>query len=116
MIYLTDSAVQYAANICSELAGYKVSIACSREKANKLIEKLLLIIDSNNITKKYSDTLYFKNGSLIRFVPFSESTIGVRAHLLIVDHKVKDEFLHQVLLPMETMDWYKMNEISSEEE
>ena len=70
MIYLTDSAVQYAANICSELAGYKVSIACTREKANKLIEKLLSIVGGDDITKVYSGTLCFKNGSLIRFVPF----------------------------------------------
>lgn len=107
MIYLTDSAVQYAANICSELAGYKVTIACDREKANQLIEKLLSIVSNDDITKVYSKALIFKNGSSIRFVPVSESARGAKAHLLIVDHKVKDELLYQVLLPIETIDWYK---------
>lgn len=107
MIYLTDAAVQYAANICSELAGYKVTIACDREKANQLIEKLLSTVSNDDITKVYDKALIFKNGSSIRFVPASEFARGAKAHLLIVDHKVNDELLHQVLLPMETIDWYK---------
>lgn len=107
MIYLTDSAVKYAANICSELAGYKVTIACDREKAHQLIEKLFSIVSNDDITKVYDNALIFKNGSSIRFVPVSESARGVKAHLLIADHNIKDELLHQVLLPMEIIDWYK---------
>lgn len=107
MIYLTNSAIQYAASVCSELEGYKVAVACYSTKIAKLFETLLSIIDDNEIYKVYKDSLYFKNGSMIRFVPISESARGYKVNLLIADTEIDDEFLHQVLLPMETLDWYR---------
>lgn len=113
MIYLTNSAVQYAVNICSELEGYKVVIACDRANATKLFETLLSITNGNDIYKVHDDGLSFKNGSTIRFVPISESARGYKAHLLIVDAEIEDELLHQVLLPMEVLDWYRYNDKTS---
>lgn len=109
MIYLTDSAIKYAANICTELDGYKVVIACDRVKINRDFKKLLSIIKGDDVSKVYRDSLCFKNGSSIRFVPVLDCSRGNRAHLLIVDPEIDKEFLHSVLLPMETLNWYKYN-------
>lgn len=107
MIELSDAAIAYAYNICTEKDRYKVIIACHKDAREYYYKKLLSIIEANNVARIFQGDIYFKNGSLIRFIFPSETARGNRAHLLMVGDGICDEVLHQVLCPMETLRYVK---------
>lgn len=106
MIYLSDSALLYAANICRAKPEYKVLIATNRRNDWNNIEKFLLHHLSGSDVYRISNTnsectVQFKNGSLIRCITGHSSFKGYRAHLLIAAPEIDNEIINCVLRPME---------------
>lgn len=106
MIYLSDSALLYAANICRAKPEYKVLIATNRRNDWNNIEKFLLHHLSGSDVYRISNTnsectVQFKNGSLIRCITGHSSFRGYRAHLLIAAPEIDNEIINCVLRPME---------------
>ena len=113
MIYLTESALKYAVNICEELPRYRIGI-CPRYRAE--IESLLKnvqeyardvqrIVFSKNSS---SGQIYFNNGSMIEFIPPIESHVRGRAFCLVIaDKDIDHDFLYDRLRPAEKIDYYK---------
>lgn len=116
MIYLSESALKYAVNICEELPNYRVGIALSRAS-------LFLGKDGYNIMRIIQDTITdiearfyingntlnkieFSNGSSIQFIPISESSRGYAFSLLIVEYGIDKEFVNCVLRPYEKSNYY----------
>lgn len=107
MIYLSDSALLYAINICRAKPKYKVLVATDRRNDWNNIEMFLLhhIRDSDmyQIANTNSEcSVQFKNGSSIRCICSHDSFRGYRAHLLIAAPKIDNEIINCVLRPMET--------------
>lgn len=111
-IYLSYSSLQYAVNICQEKEMYRVGIAIEDEISNKEAKDFLLglIKDYDNVEKvinsKYEFNIYFKNGSLIRFVNTSGNARGQRYHLLIADKNVSEDVMRCIILPCWTPYYY----------
>lgn len=106
-INLSYSSLVYAINICQEKDGYKVGIAIEDEDSYKEAKDFLLTLvkDCDNIesvaNSKYKSNfhIYFKNGSLIRFINTSGNTRGQRYHLLIADKNVSEDVMRCIILP-----------------
>lgn len=109
MIYLTKSALAYAANICEELPGYKVCIAVCKNKAIINFDITCMNIDDTATVRRTKDniSIYFNNGSFIDLFVARESCRGKRCHLLIADKDIDKELMNCVLRCMETCDYYK---------
>lgn len=106
-IYLSYSSLVYAMNICKEKGGYKVGIAIGDEESYKEAKDLLLTLvkDCDNV-EQFADSkhksnfhIYFKNGSLIRFINTSGNVRGQRYHLLIADKSVSEDVMKCIILP-----------------
>lgn len=120
MIYLSESALKYAVNICDELPNYKVGIVAPSYKQDKLTE----IIDkqescaSKQIRRSHTikaAEVSFANGSMIKFLRPTKSARGHAFHLVIVNENIDRDFIYRVLLPMEKLDYYKWIEEHSEQ-
>lgn len=112
MIYLSLSALKYAANICEELPKYKVGIAIPHSIYS---EQLINIISTHikdtgvKIVKSiYNAKIEFSNGSSIRFIDASDNSRGITLNLLIVDYSINRTIIDRMLLPCEKVDYYKM--------
>lgn len=121
MIYLSESALKYAANICEEFPGYKVGIALLQVSLSlrnngcnimRIIQdaitdiaitdiETIVCINGNRINR-----IKFSNGSTIRFIPTSDSSRGYAFNLLIVEYGIDEEFVNYVLRPCERVDYY----------
>lgn len=113
MIYLSESALKYAVNICEELPGYKVGIATSALPLLVALKFFYTAIAKDRDTievieneKRDCATIEFSNGSSIRFIPISESSRGYAFSLLIVEYGIDKEFVNCVLRPCERVDYY----------
>lgn len=118
MIYLSESALKYAVNICEELPNYKVGIALSRASLflkkdgyniMNIIQDTITDIEARfyiNINGNTLNEIEFSNGSSIRFIPISESSRGYAFSLLIVEYNIDKEFVNCVLRPCEKVDYY----------
>lgn len=110
MIYLSESAIKYAVNICEELPGYKVGIALLSNKYDDNIEYVMrdtitdidarFCINGNGLKR-----IEFNNGSIIQFIPTSDSVRGYAFNLLIVEYNLDKEFVNRVLQPYEKIDY-----------
>ena len=104
-IYLSYASLQYAINICQEKDGYKVGIAIGDEISYEEAKDFLLTLVKNydNIEQvansKSNFHIYFKNGSLIRFINTSGNARGQRYHLLIADKNVSEDVMRCIILP-----------------
>lgn len=111
MIYLSLSALKYAANICEELPKYKVGIAIPHSIYS---ERLINIISTHiedtgvKIVKSvYNAKIEFSNGSSIRFIDASDNSRGITLNLLIVDYSINRAIIDNMLIPCERDDYYK---------
>ena len=111
MIYLTRSALVYAANICEELPRYRVRIAVpSMDAVNNIVSIIGMNIEDDKADFRISKTnssILFSNGSYIDIFVGNGNSRGKKAHLLIVDKTIDEEFVSCVLRPMEAWDYYK---------
>lgn len=106
-IYLSYSALQYAINICQEKDGYRVSIAIEDDISYEEAKNFLIMLarDCANIEEiadskyEYNFHIYFKNGSVIRFINTSGNAKGQRYHLLISDKNVSEDVMRCIILP-----------------
>lgn len=106
-IYLSYASLQYSISICQEKDGYKVGIAIGDEESYKEAKDFLLTLvkDCGNVEQfadskhKFNFHIYFKNGSLIRFINTSGNARCQRYHLLIVDNNVSEDVMRCIILP-----------------
>ena len=119
MLYLSDAALKYAISRCMERAGYKVGIAsCNRHRT---INDLVDMVDANvvyfvsqmrmsNVSNCY---IRFVNGSEIRLISANENARGNKFHLVIVDEKIDNDIINNVIHPMEILEYmerhYRVN-------
>lgn len=106
MIYLSDSALLHAINICRAKPKYKVLVATNRRNDWSNIKKFLLHYIRDSDMYRISNTnsecfVQFKNGSFIRCIGSHDSFRGYRAHLLIVAPEIDNEIINCVLRHME---------------
>lgn len=111
MIYLSESALKYAVNICEELPNYKVGIALSSKNEYDIMQVIIDAITDVEATVYFIDNdkhrIEFSNGSTIQFIPTCDNSIrGYAMHLLIVEHNIDREFVNCVLRPYEKVDYY----------
>lgn len=110
MIFLSNSALRYAVDICQERERYRVGIASMDEDKLEAMRELLpaLITDRDCIEKiinsKNEFKIYFKNGSLISFLSTNNS-LGRRLHLLIADINIPIDIMNSILRPCENLAW-----------
>lgn len=120
MIYLTRSALVYAANICEELPRYRVRIAVpSMDAENNIVNIISMNIEDDKADFRISKTnssILFSNGSYIDIFVGNENSRCKKAHLLIVDKTINEEFVSCVLIPMEAWDYYKTSILFSQKE
>ena len=117
MIYLSESAIQYAFMLCLEKERYIINIAmATKEKVEIWFSKFNKLIESNAgaIRKSISirsgyGSIEFTNGSSIRMFRMfrvNESLCrGKRCHLLIVDEQIEKDIINTVLKPYETLNY-----------
>lgn len=118
MLYLSLSALKYAANICEELSRYKIGIALLDISDSKSIIDILKenIKDTGVkiVISKYNSIIKFSNGSSIKFIAASDNSRGSAFHLLIVEDGIDRKTIDCVLRPYEKVDYYKTHNIDVE--
>lgn len=108
MLYLSDAAIDYAVAMCTSNPRYKVIIAVSgvRKGHNVFnhivgsVERSPGIVVSGGILK----LIEWQNGSTIRIVPCSNSSRGMRAHLVIVDNDADEDVVNTVFRRIEILE------------
>ena len=117
MIYLSESAIQYAFMLCLEKERYIINIAmATKEKVEIWYSKFNKLIESNSgaVRKSISirsgyGSIEFTNGSSLSMFCADESlSRGKRCHLLIVDEKIEKDIVDKVLRPHETLNYREM--------
>ena len=112
MIYLTESALKYAVNICEELPGYKVGICpCYRAEIEGLMKKVQEYANDvqSVVFTSGAGRICFNNGSAIEFIPPIESDVRGRAFCLVIaDKDIDYDFLYGRLCFAEKIDYYKL--------
>ncbi len=116
MIYLSLSALKYAANICEELPKYKIGIALQDISDSKSIIDILKVnikdVGVKISISKYNPRIEFSNGSSITFISASDNLRGFALNLLIVEYSIDREIINCVLRPCEKVDYYKIHNIN----
>ena len=101
MIYLTLSALKYAANICEEISHYKVCIVVPDMLAVKnLVDVIGMNMRDNNAefrTAKSNILIVFSNKSTIDIFS-SDISRCKKANLIIVDDRIDKEILRSVFI------------------
>lgn len=114
MIYLSESALKYAANICEELPRYKVGICpCRRAEIEGLMKRVQEYANDVQSVVFTSGVgrICFNNSSVIEFIPPIESNVRGRVFCLVIVNKDIDHgFLYGRLCFAEKVDYYKMIE------
>lgn len=115
MIYLSLSALKYAANICEELPKYKIGIALQDISDLKSIIDILKVnikeVGVKISISKYNPRIEFSNGSSIKVISASDNSRGFALNLLIVEYGIDREIINCVLRPCEKVDYYKIHNI-----
>lgn len=110
MIYLTNSALKYAVNVCEEFPRYRVGI-CPLYRLE--IGSLMKIIQeyANDIQRVVStsgqEQIYFNNGSVIRFISPTEDNVRGNAFCLVIADKDIDHDFCGRLCSAEKIDYYE---------
>lgn len=114
MIYLSESAVKYAVNICEELPGYKVGIALSSKNGYDIMQVIMDAITDDEATIYFinnnSHRIEFSNGSTIQFISLPDGIRGYVPHLVIVENNIDREFVNSVLW-LDEIEYYSSKEI-----
>ena len=102
MIYLSESALKYAVNICEELSNYKVGIVLSSKKNEYTAMQIIRdAITDTEATIYYiinnEHRIDFSNGSTIQFMTASGRIRDYVPHLLIVEHNIDRDSLNRIL-------------------
>lgn len=111
MIFLSNSALKYAVDICQEKEKYKIGIASMDTDKLEAMRELLptLITDRDCVesilNSKNEFRICFKNGSTIRLINSSYNACGLRFHLLIVDRSISIDIINNMLRPCENLEW-----------
>ena len=110
MIYLSNSAIQYAVNLCVEFEGFKAIIVSpdsnTRNRVAHYLRSIILQEDEGDPQLKLADNTYlimFPNNSTIKVVGASADTHAIRAHLVVVDINTDKEIVDKVLKRLETL-------------
>lgn len=116
MLYLSLSALKYAANICEEFPKYKIGIALRDISDSKSIIDILKVniedIGVKISMSKYNPRIEFSNGSSIKFISASDNLKGFALNLLIVEYGIDREIINCVLRTYEKVDYYKIHNIN----
>ena len=113
MLFLSNAAIRYAVDVCQEREKHKIGIAIHGEdKRNNMRELILSMISNLDCIERIRNTkvnfeIYFKNGSMIKFVYPSDNARGNRWHLLIADKEIPMDIIQNVLKRCELLDWYE---------
>lgn len=115
MIYLSLSALKYAANICEEFPKYKIGIALQDISDSKSIIDILKVnikdVGVKISMSKYNPRIEFSNGSSIKIISASDNSRGSALNLLIVEYGIYRKIINCVLRPCEKVDYYKIHNI-----
>lgn len=117
MIWLSRAAIQYAISLCLEKECQHVGIICSSQEQAKYIYDTVIARSEygdecwktrySNIGKS---TIYFENGSSITCAAASLALRGHKWHQLIIDERVTDDIIYEVLLPSEILAEFERRE------
>lgn len=109
MIYLSNSAIQYAVNLCQEFEGFRAIIASNDSDVRKtVIDKLkqLVLPDYDGPQNRFLDNtcvVQFQNHSTLKVIGMAENAIGSRAHLVVTDINIDRRTVDEVLRKLETL-------------
>lgn len=109
MIYLSNSAIQYAVNLCQEFEGFRAIIVSNDSDVRKtVIDKLkqLVLPDYDGPQNRFVDNtcvVQFPNYSTLKVIGMAENAIGSRAHLVVVDINIDRRTVDEVLRKLETL-------------
>lgn len=109
MIYLSNSAIQYAVNLCREFEGFRAIIVSNDSDTRKtVIDKLkqLVLPDYDGPQNRFLDNIcvvQFPNYSTLKVIGMAENAIGSRAHLVVTDINIDRRTVDEVLRKLETL-------------
>ena len=109
MIYLSNSAIQYAVSLCREFEGFRAVIASNDSDTRKtVIDKLkqLVLPDYDGPQNRFLDNtcvVQFPNHSTLKVIGMEENAIGSRAHLVVTDINIDRRTVDEVLRKLETL-------------
>ena len=109
MIYLSNSAIQYAVSLCREFEGFRAVIASNDSDTRKtVIDKLkqLVLPDYDVPQNRFLDNtcvVQFPNHSTLKVIGMAENAIGSRAHLVVTDINIDRRTVDEVLRKLETL-------------
>lgn len=109
MIYLSNSAIQYAVNLCREFEGFRAIIVSNDSDVRKTaIDKLkqLVLPDYDSPQNRFLDNTYvvqFPNYSTLKVIGMAKNAIGSRAHLVVADINIDRRTVDEVLRKLETL-------------
>jgi len=111
LIYLTDSALRYAADICRERPGYVVIIYVARNSEYTDISRKMHTYLKNKHARVSAANLSwraeFENGSRILALYTNANARGHRCHLAIVSDEVSDAGIDTIVRPSEVLDHFE---------
>ena len=104
MIFLSDSAIKYSVNICTERSNYRVGIAIYDPNIKIHVQNQICDICGKLgdglvqriVGQKHNFRVDFENGSNIRFLNTTGSSRGVKTHLLVLDEGIPYELWDNV--------------------
>lgn len=111
MIFLSDSALKYAVEICQEKTRYSVAIVVPSPRRREAMWYRITELLKDNNTVLYArwsmqtGHIGFKNNSSIDLLLASENSKGMAYNLVIADQDVDYDILMHVLMPQEKKDW-----------
>ena len=111
MIPLSRSALYYAIEVCQEISQCKIGIAIHNPDERSLTQTMMCdtLLNHDSVerinTSRNNFYIWFKNGSIIRFISPSDNARGNRFHLLVVDDRVPTDIIQNVLRRCETLSW-----------
>ena len=116
MIYLSNSAIQYAVSLCREFEGFRAIIVSNDSDVRKtVIDKIkqIMMPDYDGPQNHRPDnTCYvsFPNYSSLKVIGMAENAIGSRAHLVVTDINVDKRTVNEVLRKLETLPYMPRKE------
>lgn len=107
MIWLSNSAIRYAAAICEERADYSVGIFIRWVTDDDLERKLRSALKNKKATF-YEGALVchadYENGSSIKILITDDTAIGARFNLAIVSPEISQHVIDEIIRPAELQD------------
>lgn len=105
MIWLSDSALRYAADICYEKPNYTVIVFVTNRTATDDIERKLKTFIKNKHATVQAGTLRwhadYENGSTIKIMKADDGARGNRCNLAIVSENISQTEIDNIIRPLE---------------